>query len=81
VHAQTPHHSQRHGPLKLSLVTCTSRLTRNTDALPLRGRGDTAAAAAEEWDSLCRDASPAQNLRTKIWVTMSRGSGREFWTE
>jgi hypothetical protein len=49
--------------------------------LPLRGRGDTAAAAAEEWDSLCRDASPAQNLRTKIWVTMSRGSGREFWTE
>ena len=39
--------------------------------LPLRGRGDTAAAAAEEWEFLCRDASPAQDLRTKIWVTMS----------
>ena len=44
--------------------------------LPLRGRGDTAAAAAEEWESLCRVANPAHNLRTKIWVTMRlRGRG------
>jgi hypothetical protein len=39
--------------------------------LPLRGRGDTAAAAAEEWQSLCRDATPAQDVRTKIWVRTS----------
>ena len=36
----------------------------------LRGRGDRAAAAAEEWESLCRDASAAQDVRTQIWVMM-----------
>ncbi len=35
--------------------------------LPLRGRGDTAAAAADELESLCRNASPAQDVRTEIW--------------
>ena len=43
-----------------------------SSASPAARAGDTAAAAAEKQKSLCRNASHAPEVRTKIWVRMSQ---------